>query len=119
MKLKNDCVRDIMLYVEENLVDGRQIGTQFLQSELKKYSIQEINYTCRKLVEANFLQVFSSCGGAMSIKEMTYTGHQFLDTIRNNKVWEATKAKISQIGSVSIPIIQDVASSIIKSKLGI
>lgn len=84
MKLFHDCVRDVMLYLEDNLED-----TYFINSEsitLKKYSSKDITYTLKKLAEAGFIGIDKvTYENNFNIKWMTYYGHQFLDNIRDIK----------------------------------
>lgn len=46
---------------------------------------------------------------------MTYTGHQFLENIRNNKIWESTKKITGKIGSISLDIISSIDSNLLQS----
>ncbi len=119
MKLLHDCVRDVMLFIEDNLIDGDAMFTTDISKKLSKYSQEDIDYTCKKLTEANYLHTTKYVYGGLIVSSMTYSGHQFLDTIRDNKIWSETKSKVSKLASVSIPIIQQVASQIISVKLGI
>lgn len=119
MKLLHDCVRDVMLYLEDNLED-----TYFINSKsiiLKKYSSKDITYTLKKLAEAGFIEIDKvTFENNFNIKCMTYYGHQFLDNIRDNTIWKKSLKKVSNfVGSASIEIISSVASSLIKSQLGI
>lgn len=119
MKLIHDCVRDVMLYIEENLQDNRTISTSAIANDLSKYSLEDIKYTCKKLNEARYLEISNSIGGGIAIISMSYNGHIFLDSIRDDGVWKETKSKVSKIASVSLPILQQVAATIITNKLGI
>lgn len=119
MRLIHDCVRDVMLYIEDNLQDNSVIDTTYIQKGLPKYSINDINYTCKKLKEAGYLTSRIYLDGNLLISSMTYDGHMFLDTIRDNDIWKETKSKVSKITSVSLPIIQQVAAQLIALKLGI
>ena len=119
MKLIHDCVRDVMLYVEENLEYNRYLRTDKMQENISKYSLNDINYTCKKLDEAGYLTSEQYLGGEMVVKSMTYNGHLFLDNIRDDGIWKETKSKVSKIASASLPIIQQVAVALITAKLGI
>lgn len=46
---------------------------------------------------------------------LTYTGHQFLENVKNSKVWEATKKITGKIGSISLDIISSIASNLLQS----
>nr|DAP67149.1 MAG TPA: YjcQ protein [Caudoviricetes sp.] len=114
MKLFHDCVRDVMLYLEDNLED-----TYFINSEsitLKKYSSKDITYTLKKLAEAGFIEIDKvTYENNFNIKWMTYYGHQFLDNIRDNKVWSETKSILSKFSSVSLNMVQNIASQVISN----
>lgn len=57
MKLNQDCVRDIMLFIEKNVTFGMFLHlNDFIESsDLKKYDSKTIKYTLGKLDETKFL----------------------------------------------------------------
>ena len=122
MELKKDCVRDVLLYLEKNLNYNEEVFANKI--ELKKYSKEDIYYTCEKLSEAGFLNVkidkfIMSETPLIMIKSITYEGHQFLDNIRDENVWKETKNRLSIIKDVSLNVIGQVASAVILAKLGL
>lgn len=122
MKLKKECVRDLLLYFEKNLSYENSI--QANQINMKKYSGEEILYTCDKLIEAGLINAkkekwIISNIPIITISSITANGHKFLDSIRRPEIWRETKSKLKSIGSVSIEIISQVAASVIASKLGV
>lgn len=48
------------------------------------------------------------------IENITWNGHQFLENIRPNTIWEATKNKAKQIGGISIHGLSLISMSIIQ-----
>lgn len=112
MKLKQDCIRETLLFLEENMS-----STGFFHSQticLKNFSKDEINYTIRKLEEANYLKI--NCimmTGDIIIECLTFEGHKFLDNIRDEKVWSTTKSIVSKFSSVSLGIIENVSAQVI------
>lgn len=119
MKLIHDCVRDVMLYVEENLTDNKLMDIEVISKDLPKYSLEDITYTCKKLDEAGYLMISPLSMDCYFVKEMTYNGHLFLDDIRDDGVWKEVKSKSSKIASVSLPILQKLAASLILAKFGL
>ncbi len=121
MKLNKDCIRDLLIYLEDNLSYTHRISTGSLS--LKDYTRDELVYTVERLSEAGFINVSKICDEPCTptyfIFSLTYNGHQFLDTIRDNSIWKNTKTVASQLASVSLPIIQEIAISFIKTKLGL
>ncbi|MBU5245293.1 DUF2513 domain-containing protein [Bacillus halotolerans] len=113
MELKADLVRNLLLYVE-TLKYGETAGISKVFNSLNlrdEDEYLEVVYTVKKLIEAGYLIASTS---PLEICEMTYNGHMFLETIRDNKVWEQTKKKAASFTGVSFEILKDIATSIIK-----
>lgn len=116
MKLNYDCVRDLLLYLEENLTYENDVVINNIS--IKNYTEAELVYTAEKLYEANYL----NCMKPLYIDEeipsiivlsLTYNGHQFLDTVRDNAVWDKTKKISSSIASTSLKILENIATNVI------
>mgnify|MGYP000202637833 CR=1 FL=1 len=131
MKLDINCIRDILLLVEEhsNLNENYvtipiNVFELIKSNHLSSYTDKEIVYTVKKLDEAYYIDaVFKYADNSLYtcyIYELTYEGHQLLDTIRNNKVIESINKKLDNLGSsVTIEIIKLLATNILKEKLGL
>lgn len=120
MHLNHDCVRDVLLYVEENANYNLRISTNSIK--LNDYSIEEIVYSIEKLSEADFLNVtnVSTMGRQIPgyiVQSITYQGHEFLDNIKDNNVWSDTKKQLSKFSSTSLSIISSVAAQVLSAKI--
>lgn len=118
LKLNPDCVRDLMLYFEEHSSYSNEININ--QLTLSNYSQEELVYTSEKLNEANLINCVSKnyMGSRIPIiivKSITYSGHNFLNNIRDNEVYNKTKMILSSFKSVSIEIISETASKVLTS----
>ncbi len=115
MKLNQDCIRDLLLYLEETLKLNDYLSISNIS--LKNYSSEELLYTADKLYEAGYLKcsrkVYDNTDLMIFVSSITYSGHQFLDNIRDDKVFEKTKSILSGFKSVSIEIISETASKVI------
>lgn len=72
------------------------------------------------LVEAEFLtlETLGVVGGTVS--RLTWSGHDYLDTIRNETVWKRTKKLVSEkAGSVPFSIIQTIAAKFLLAQLNL
>ena len=119
MKLNIDCVRDVMLTLEEAEY-GELTTISILCKKLEdKYTEEEITYTCLKLDEGGLIDAMlvsmmnSSMKGVKAINDITFEGHQFLNNIRDNKVWGKTKTVLSKVSSVSISFVSSIASQVL------
>jgi len=124
MKLKHDCVRNVLLAIEEH----DDVNTFLFDTDLKPmlmkayyYSENDLNYTVLQLIDAGFLDAKNVTDGGyiFLINKITWEGHQFLDNIRDNDSWKKAKEKALTIGGVSLPILAQIAWDIAKERLGI
>lgn len=114
MKLKHDCVRKTMLYLEKNLELNDLIMDY--QIEIEKFSKEDITYTISKLAEAGYINAKTFGYDNLinyGISSITWNGHEFLDNIRDNNVWKNTKQILSSFSSTSLRMIENIASQVI------
>ncbi len=125
MELNHDCVRDLLLAVEKytNLNEHLDHDNILSLYELKDYDDDTVIYTAQKLNEAGYINgninFYYDDNVHIAISSLTYNGHTFLDTIRDDVVWRETKKTASKFSSVSLPILLDIGASYLKSKLGL
>jgi hypothetical protein len=134
MKLNFDCIRDVLLALEESLTieaevydlgEGEETSYSFsfisidqlLKHErLKEYSNMDIFYSVNKLSEIGYIEAECESGDNMStylISDIKYPGHEFLQSIKSETVWNDVKNVSKKVGSLSFPIISSIAGSII------
>lgn len=124
MELNKDLVRNLLLNLEDKKTDSSMSQKEIDDfAETQNISTKQMIYTIQRLEEAGFIKISIQYASNKPywyhISSITYEGHQFLDNIRDPKVWKITKEKVSQITGVSLPIIGQVASAYIKSQLGL
>lgn len=116
MKLNYDCVRDVMLYLEENLNFGNPIRDTNINLN---YDIKEIRYSLLKLHEINYLDgsVSKYMDGDYSVitTDITFYGHKFIGEIQSDTIWDKTKSVSKDLGIQTINGITQIASSVISS----
>lgn len=92
----------------------------FSVAEIRDYAREDILYTADKLLEAGYLDgsrknYIGSSSPDIRITSITWSGHQFLDNIRDEGVWKNTKAVLSKFSSVSLSFVSSIASQVITS----
>lgn len=122
MKLNHECVRSLLLTVEDASFSELKygIGNEDLPNKerLKEFSKDEIEYNAMLLIQAGYLSGINSsidlAGNIMfDLNGLTWQGHQFLDTIRDPKVWSDTKKVASKFASISLSLTEKIASNVI------
>lgn len=128
MKLNKDCVRGILLALEENeKIHASWTTENFSKSSyLKDFSSAEIRYCAERLAEGGYLNIrtpsdeLKSIGAQFFIVDsLSWNGHEFLDTIRDESVWKRTKQVASKAGTTSIPLLLEIGKSILQQNLGL
>lgn len=94
MSLNAKCIKDIMIYLKNNL-DYDQIV--FLPNNNLNYSDNEVKYTCKKLLEANLIIGEENIMGYYEIEDISNKGHIFISKINNDKLWNKLLNKISNL----------------------
>ncbi len=116
MKLNPDCIRDVLLYVEENtsLKKHVTITEQTSHDLLNKYTYDEISYHVRQCeLSGYFERTTHDITGNCSISYLSPVGHQFLSNIRSDSVWHNVKEVSKKVGSNSLQAISQIASAVI------
>lgn len=117
MKLNPDCIRDVLMDIEENTTINTSWKYDSLNSpkRLLDYDRFEIAYHARYCYEANLIKGFSIGGNSETIYAMDLTpkGHEFLSNIRENKIWNGVKVIAGKIGSSSLDALIQISSNVV------
>lgn len=108
MKLNPDCIKDILLFVEEN-TDSINcfVNTCDIVDALSKYDENTICYHINKMDEANLFEHVSRADGGiiLSVDSLSLSGHNFLKAIQNETIWNKFKNSLSNLPYVSFQLI--------------
>lgn len=129
MKMNEDCTRDILTYLVENLtirIDEKHnkggfndISMLMLMKEFEnRYDKEDIWYSIYNLsqdrfIETNNIREQSRMGFAfVEIYNVTHRGHQFYETIQPESIWNKTKSVISKVGVHTLGFVESVAHDV-------
>ncbi|NRT76353.1 DUF2513 domain-containing protein [Clostridium beijerinckii] len=118
MHLNIDCVRDILLTVENNEF-GNHFKLTKLCEKIPNYTQDEIHYACLKLYEGEYLDlntlniIDQTMPTIKSINDLTFQGHEFLENIKSTSNWDKVKNGCKTVGSFSLPVIRTIATQLI------
>lgn len=122
MRLNIDCVRNILLVIEDQPL-GHYLSGAELVEKLPTYSPDDVTYCCIKLHEAGFLSVIHastltrSYPQIVEIRDISYQGHQFLENIRKEETWTKVKGAGSKVGSFSLDVLKEIAKQFVLSEI--
>jgi hypothetical protein len=117
-----DLIRALMMKLEALPADGHSIfAVAATDDELAVAgaSVDQIDYHLRLLRDQDFLDCPGEpfLSGKFPFRGLTWAGHDFLDSIRDDDVWHKTKAHAQQVGSWTVDILAGLAKAVIKAKL--
>lgn len=111
-----ELIRKIMLTIEEQYVD-----VVLYNIEIKGYDLKTIAYHCDILHQAGLVSVYGGDYGSnelvsFGVGSLTWEGHNYLDKIKDDKIWNKTKCTIKEKGiPFAFETVKQVASIIISS----
>lgn len=126
MKLNPDCIRAVMLEIEKSwkletdYKGNIRMGTldiNTLYEALPNFDKKDIFYSLYNLHQAEYLElsIFWADGGVAydcTVNYMTFTGHQFLDKIRDTQNWSKVKKGLDVVRNYSLDAITALAEGI-------
>lgn len=119
MKLNPDCIRDILICIEENTTYNDEFV--FHESEdkyLTEYSIDVVQYHLRQCYHIGFFTDYvENLVGDITIEDLSPLAHQFLADIRNENIWNKTKDTAAKVGSFSLNALMQIASNVVTNMI--
>ena len=125
MKRDLDFIRDLLLKIE-----GGQKVFETASSEaaeilgftpdtpLDREDADKLSGHINLLEDAGFIEVEARMGGgSIWVKDLTWKGHEYLDTVRDNEVWMQTKAMVKKAGTGAIEFIWGIAKEVAKAEI--
>ena len=118
MKRDMDLVRKLLLAAE-----SEEHG-YVSKVEIPGYTEEQINYHAFLLGEAGLAKVANvthnkSEGPEALLVNLTWAGHEFIDSARENTIWNQARDKINKIGGATLPIWTALLSELIKKQIGL
>ena len=127
MKLNNDAVRAVLIYIENN-IKYKPGGTFEHDKYLTQYDIvngvksfpeftkDDVRYAIEQLLHTNYLDlignpVYDVDGNLMlvKIKGLTFEGSNFISDMRNDNIWNKVKSRAEKLGLNSIITLGEIA----------
>ena len=120
MKQDMELIRKILILLEE-----KSDGTALTNADVKidGYTTTEIGYHCRLLEDAGFVTEYEAKYANNSlycfwVGQLTWEGHEFLNKIRSETLWNKTVSFITQRGlPFALDVVKTVSSSLLQEML--
>lgn len=118
MRLNPDCIRDILMEIEENTSFGTFYEYPSKKSDndsrLAKYDRNTVLYHIKQCELSGYLtDVHWYMEPSCLVVDLSPTAHQFLADIREDTNWNKTKDIAKSVGSNSLDALKQIASGVI------
>ncbi|WP_082113914.1 DUF2513 domain-containing protein [Kiloniella litopenaei] len=67
--------------------------------------------------ELKYIKGEGYIGGGYCVERITSKGHDFIDSVRDPKIWAKTKKGVLEAGGFSIELLSDLAKGLIKQQI--
>jgi hypothetical protein len=115
MRLDNDLVRLMLLQVETDAgIKTPYLIENFCLDNFPDYDAKQTLYHMKYLIDAHYVEANKTF-----VLDITPTGREFLDNVRNERIWSDTKKKVSPLGTVALNILSEVGAYLIKKALNL
>ena len=110
MKRDMDLVRLILLKIEEEHTSGLVMGIT-----IDNYDIETVAYHCEIMYQAGLIleykreRAWGNKTVSVAVGGLTWEGQDYLDKVRDDKLWKKTKEEISKKG---LPLVFDTIKTI-------
>lgn len=130
MTINENCIRDILKYLVENLEITIETHNRFTYCNISvyrlieelypsKYTKEDIVYSVNILANLSFIEgeqlsdkVNVSCS-FQTINNVTYRGQKFYECIKPEPIWNKTKNIVSKVGVHTLEFIERIAHDVI------
>ena len=120
-----DLIRDLLLKIEGGqrsfdllTPEIAEILGESSESRLPREQAELLEYHLTLLDNAGLITIQAKLSGAVwQIGQITWAGHDFLDTIRDPAIWRETKVGVKQAGGFSLDLLKALAKGLIKKKI--
>lgn len=114
-----DVIRTLLLRLEGRY---KGIGTLIFDHGDEELAIEGVDplavtYNLGLLVEAGFVKGRVTATGDFMMEGMTWLGHDFLDSVRDEEIWRRTKEGVSLAGGFTFDLVKALAKGFLRKKV--
>ena len=112
MRINYELIREMLLVIEsyvdgENFIDGKSF---VLHCEHDDYSDEQMVYHMKYLIDAGYLE--TSRMDRWYFRDISPMGREYLENIRDDKIWRIVKDKLSALSSASPQVLVRIATQV-------
>jgi hypothetical protein len=124
MKRDMNLIRELLLKIEA-LDIPRSVTTALSPHNpalaVDGFTADDIGHHLRMLVSARFIETPNdkpfAGDGSVIFRQISWEGHDFLDSVRDPKIWGETKKGAEAAGGFTVDLLKDLAKGLVKKQI--
>lgn len=116
MQLNHDLIRDLLIAIEQ-ISNGRtNFPVEYIvENHLSNYDLDEVVYHVKQLAQAKLIEVPKKSSN--HIIDLTWYGHQYVASIKDQSVWKKVKKLIEPLGGATLEVIMEISKNLVTQKV--
>lgn len=121
MKRDLDLIRELLLRLEATNLQISEPMPQFVMPQTLTEpgeDLDNITYHLHLLCDARFVEPYLLAGNRfIGVTRLTWAGCDFLDSVRDEKIWRRTKEGAAKAGGFTVELLVDLAKGLLKKQV--
>lgn len=122
MRRDMDLIRAIVLKLESwELRPGAIIVSNDIENDfpINGYTADQISYHFNLIAENDWIDTGgrNPTGRSFTFRRLTSKGHDFADSVRDDKIWATTKEGALKAGGFTLELLGNIAKGLVKKQL--
>ncbi|VVM80369.1 hypothetical protein PS682_02301 [Pseudomonas fluorescens] len=120
MQRDMDLMRLVVLEVEKDhqgpnsLIEYEDFDRHMV---IEGFTAAQVEYHLRLAIQSRFFEIPSNAGGLYIFSGLTPAGHDFADSVRDEKIWKMTKEGALKAGGFTFELLGQLAKGLVKQQL--
>ena len=121
VKMSADAIRDLLLEMESRQgsvtfeIDVRPVCQ--LDGRLAQYDHETLRHNLMLMLEKGYFNGTQDSGFTFTVNRLTVAGSEFLETVRDPKIWEKAKKGAEDAGGFTVDVLKDLAKGLLKKQI--
>jgi hypothetical protein len=125
MKRDMDLIRELLLKIEAGQNTFAPISSDMaaalgipIEEPMSREAAERLAGHLELLEQGGLIEIEARMGaGTYHIGAITWAGHDFLDSVRDPKIWEKTKSGAEAAGGFTVDLLKDLAKGFIRKQV--
>ncbi len=119
MRRDMDLLRLLLLKLETINEDPQAVyNYSYKELAVEGFSLEQVIYHLDLAVEAGLIdQGGSGAMNSFTFSRLTWDGHDFVDSVRDDEIWRKTRQGANAAGAFTLEMVKELAKGFIKKKI--